>query len=58
MINLQVFDMSLKITWIRKMETGQPDWLDFPLTYKIDSLKQMKSTISICLIRLKILSGV
>ena len=44
MINLQTFDMCLKITWIRKMETGNPDWIEFPLTYKIDRLIKTDGT--------------
>ena len=38
MIDLLEFDMSLKITWARKIEKGNPEWLEFDQKYKIDRL--------------------
>ena len=38
MINLKEFDMSLKLTWLRKLLTQNPDWLEFALNYKIDKI--------------------
>ena len=38
MIDLYEFDMSLKITWVRKIEQGNPDWIDFAKKFKIDRL--------------------
>ena len=32
------FDMSLKITWLRKLITQDPDWSEFALNYKIDKI--------------------
>ena len=39
MLDIYEFDMGLKLTWIRKMEKDNPDWLGFAKTYKIDILK-------------------
>ena len=38
MINLKEFDMSLKITWLRKLIVQDPDWLEFALHYRIDKI--------------------
>ena len=38
MLNLTEFDYSLKITWLRKLLTSDPDWKEFPINYKIDRL--------------------
>ena len=38
MLNLTEFDFSLKITWLRKLLTPDPDWKEFPINYKIDRL--------------------
>ena len=38
MIDLLEFDMSLKITLVRKIEKGNPDWLEFAQNFKIDRL--------------------
>ena len=38
MINLKDFDMSLKITWLRKLIVQDPDWLEFALHYRIDKI--------------------
>ena len=38
MFNLNEFDMSLKLTWLRKYLTQSPDWSEFVTFYKIDHL--------------------
>ena len=38
MINLQEFDMSLKLTWLRKLIIRTNEWDKFALHYKIDRL--------------------
>ena len=38
MININEFDKALKITWLRKLNTQNPDWEEFPLATKIDRL--------------------
>ena len=38
MLNMKEFDNSLKITWIRKLLTTNPDWEEFAIYYKIDRL--------------------
>ena len=38
MLNMKEFDNSLKITWIRKILTTNPDWEEFAILYKIDRL--------------------
>ena len=38
MIPMSEFDKSLKITWLRKMIQGTPDWLEFAEAYKIERL--------------------
>ena len=38
MLDINEFDMGLKLTWIRKMEKENPDWLSFAKSYKIDRL--------------------
>ena len=38
MLDINEFDMGLKLTWIRKMEKENPDWLSFANSYKIDRL--------------------
>ena len=38
MIDLLEFDMSLKITWVRKIEQGNTDWLEFAQNFKINRL--------------------
>ena len=38
MINLQDFDMSLKITLLRKLTTDNPEWEEFAHYYKVDHL--------------------
>ena len=38
MLNMKEFDKSLKITWIRKLLTTNPDWEEFAIYYKIDRL--------------------
>ena len=53
MLNMKEFDKSLKITWIRKLLTTNPDWEEFAIYYKIDRLtltdinyhKQIKNSI-------------
>ena len=32
------FDMSLKLTWLRKLLQQSPDWMEFAVHYKIDRL--------------------
>ena len=38
LISLQEMDLGLKLTWIRKVITKNPDWLDFAIMNKIDRL--------------------
>ena len=38
LINIQEFDNSLKLIWLKKMMGLPPDWLEFALNYKIDRL--------------------
>ena len=38
MLNLVEFDMSLKITWLRKVYVQNPEWKEFACHYKIDHL--------------------
>ena len=38
MLNLVEFDMSLKITWLRKLHIQTPEWKEFACYYKIDRL--------------------
>ena len=38
LINIQEFDNSLKLTWLKKMIDTSPDWLEFAMIYKIDRL--------------------
>ena len=38
MFNLSEFDKSLKISWLQKIHTQEPDWKEFALKYKIDRL--------------------
>ena len=38
MVDISKFDQSLKITWIRKILTGEYEWFDFAREYKIDWL--------------------
>ena len=35
MMNIVEFDHSLKLTWLRKILTTEPDWIEFPKKYKI-----------------------
>ena len=38
MINLKEFDMSLKITWLRKLYTQNSEWSEFASHYRIDKI--------------------
>ena len=38
LINIQEFDNSLKLTWLKKMFANTPDWLEFATAYNIDRL--------------------
>ena len=38
MLDINEFDMGLKLTWIRKKEKENPDWLSFAKSYTIDRL--------------------
>ena len=38
LINIQEFDLSLKLTWLRKSIYQSPDWLEFFTHYKLDRL--------------------
>ena len=38
MLNVQEFDMSLKITWLRKLMMDAPEWEEFASLYKIERL--------------------
>ena len=37
-VNINEFDMSLKLTWLRKFLQQSPEWLEFAVNYKIDRL--------------------
>ena len=45
MMNIVEFDHSLKLTWLRKILTTEPDWIEFPKKYKIDRLMFTDSKI-------------
>ena len=38
MVDISKFDQSLKLTWVRKIVTGEYEWSDFAREYKIDWL--------------------
>ena len=40
MINIREFEKALKLTWIRKLINGSPDWSEFAYASKIDKLYQ------------------
>ena len=44
MFNLIEFDMSLKLTWLKKLYVQSPEWAEFALYYKIDRLIWTGST--------------
>ena len=37
-INIQEFDKALKIAWLRKLDTQNPDWEEFSYATKVDKL--------------------
>ena len=43
MVNLKDFDNSLKITWVRKLYSNEPDWAEFAHYYKIHYLESKHS---------------
>ena len=40
MINIREFEKALKLTWIRKLINGSPDWSEFAYASKIDKVYQ------------------
>ena len=40
MVNIKEFEICLKITWIRKLICGTPDWGEFAIKYHVDRLSQ------------------
>ena len=38
MVNIEEFDLSLKLTWVRKTLLDDAEWKDFAIEHKIDRL--------------------